>query len=199
MKALFAGLLLLLATSLVSAYPNEKLPHGNTTVIAIAQNAFNLHLFARGKDGILYHRYQDYKSGNWSDWLVRAVATNGTWDADPAVGVNQDGRIEVFIRYSENLDMWHFQQIDPTNPEQWTPAIESSCVDMAGCAHKHGPYWNTQPVFPTSDATVSLSPFDGRMQLFYRGFDGALYVTSQKVAGDPTSYSPPTRYDVIVE
>jgi hypothetical protein len=45
------------------------------------------------------------------------------------------------------------------------------------CAYPAPNYWNTQPIFPTSDITVLNSPKDGRIQLFFRGFEGHMYTS----------------------
>lgn len=167
----------------------------------MAQTKFFLHVFAIGKNTTnLYHKYQDFSTGAWTEWILRAAAFNGTWDSDPAAGVNLDGRVEVFIRYSTNLDLWRIYQLDPLDATQWSVAEEASCVDMDGCAVKKGPYWNTQPVFPTSDVQVLNDPADGRLQVFYRGFDGALYKVAQTVISNSTApYGPPQRFDSIFE
>ena len=42
--------------------------------------------------------------------------------------------------------------------------------------------WNPQPAFPTSD--LSLLPEGDKLSLYYRGFDGGYYKSTQVVAGD---------------
>lgn len=39
------------------------------------------------------------------------------------------------------------------------------------CIYPQPTYWNTQPVFPTSDISLKLSPKDKRVQVFFRGFE----------------------------
>eukprot|EP00386_Alphamonas_edax_P005513 GDKI01017824.1.p2 GENE.GDKI01017824.1~~GDKI01017824.1.p2 ORF type:complete len:223 (-),score=74.47 GDKI01017824.1:19-687(-) len=50
------------------------------------------------------------------------------FDADPAVGVNDDGRVEVFARYTTNLDVWQTYQLDPLDPTRWSNPRESGCI-----------------------------------------------------------------------
>jgi len=194
-------------------YPNERLPHSNKTVFAIANTKYAYHVFARGKDNLLYHKYSMKDnfsieareafsdSGPWTDWIMRAQAPNGSWDSDPACGVNPDGSIEVFIRYSTNLDMWQMYQTDPTDPNAWSDPRECSCVDVGNCqnANNSDPnaYWNTQPIFPTSDIQI-MNAADGSLNIYYRGFNGKLNVIAQK---DPVShkYWPPMQFPVVLE
>jgi len=207
MKAALGVLCVLLSVSFVLArptsvqYPDEHLPEGNTTVLAIAVTAHYTHVFALGKEGALWHQYKTTGSADWTKWILRAKAVNGTWDSDPAVGVNSNGVVEVFIRYSTNLDVWQMYQTDPTNPEAWTEMREASCVDMAGCSSvpPGTKYWNSQPVFPTSDLTIVNSPIDGGLQLYYRGFDGALYMVQQGVPGVSDGYTAPVQFQTIIE
>jgi len=179
-------------------YPDEHLPEGNTTVLAITDNGYALHVFALGKDGGLWHKYQEVNE-SWTDWILRAQAIDGVWDSDPACGVNKDDNtVEVFIRYSRNLDLWQLYQLDAKDPTQWSIARESSCVDLPCNNTSHLTFWNTQPIFPTSDISMVSDSTTGQLSLFYRGFDGGLYVVKKK---DNTahSYWPPSRFDVILE
>jgi len=183
-------------------YPNPKLPQGNTTVMAIADTPTYIHVFALGADGALYHKYQmqDQKPvANWSDWIVRARAPSGTsWDADPAVGVNPDGSLDVFVRELENLDLWQIYQTDATDPDAWSALRECTCVAMPCNDTNPAHYWNRQPVFPTSDVTITNTGPGGALRLFYRGFDGSLYVVDS-IAGSQHQYGPPKQYNTIIE
>jgi len=179
-------------------YPDEHLPEGNTTVLAITDNGYALHVFALGKDGGLWHKYQ-VVNGSWTDWILRAEAIDGVWDSDPSCGVNKDDNtVEVFIRYSRNLDLWQIYQLDARDPTQWSIARESSCVDLPCNNTSHLTFWNTQPIFPTSDISVVSDSSTGQLSLFYRGFDGGLYVVKKKDS-QTHSYWPPSRFDVILE
>jgi hypothetical protein len=52
------------------------------------------------------------------------------FDADPTIGRNSDGRLEIFIRFHNNLDLWQMYMTDPMDPESWTTPREPSCVDQ---------------------------------------------------------------------
>jgi len=187
-------------TGPVASYPNPKLPEGNTTVFAVAQTTSFIHVFALGADGALYHKYQpqgQQPPANWTDWIMRSRAPGGIWDADPACGVDADGVTEVYIRYSTNLDLWQLYNTDVDDPNAWSTPRESACVSLPCNDTNPKDYWNTQPVFPTSDITLLNDPSDGHLDMFYRGFDGALYVCNQKPGTH--QYTTPRRFDSIFE
>lgn len=102
--------LAVMRSSAAPMYPDERLPRGNTTEFAIARGKLFTHVFARGKDGQLWYRYQPTSSAspNWTDWQSLPAPEGGRWDSDPAVGVNADGSLEVFVRWSTNLDLWQY-------------------------------------------------------------------------------------------
>jgi len=183
-------------------YPSPKLPEGNTTVFAIAEQSKFLHVFALGADGALYHKYQptgQTPASNWTAWILRAKAPEGSkWDADPTVAVAADGSLEVFVRQLANLDLWQMYQTDASNPEAWSAPRECSCVDMPCNDTNPEDFWNTSPVFPTSDVNIIPSGPNGANRLFYRGFDGSLYVCDA-LADKLHHYSPPRGFDTILE
>jgi hypothetical protein len=111
---------------------------------------------------------------------------------DPAAATNPDGTIEVFARTALNLDLWQFVLQNPSDPDSWSIPTECACLAPPA------PCWNTQPVFPTSDVTLNRAA-DGRLELYYRGFDGFLYVVRQVDPGSAKKYHPPTSVGVIVE
>jgi len=192
----------LLATHTQAAkYPNQHLPEGNTTTVATCQTQSFLHVFALGNDAKLWQKWTVAVNGtpsivNWSDWYM---VSSGPWDSDPSCGVNVDGTVEVFIRNHVNLDLWQIYQLDPTKPNSWSDSRGSSCFTKPNCSSPWASYyWNTQPSFPTSDISVVNDPIDSRIQIYYRGFDGALYVCRQTDVG-AHSYTPPLRFDVILE
>jgi len=121
-----------------------------------------------------------------------APTCGGLWDSDPAVAVNSDGRIEVFIRAAVNLDLWQFYLQNPADPTSWTVPREAACLTPPA------PCWAKQDVFPTSDVYVVYTK-EQRVQLYYRGFDGFLYMVQQTTPGDPEKYTPPVSMEVILE
>jgi hypothetical protein len=171
---------------------------GNTTVLATAQTKRFIHVFAIGEDRSLYHKYvdlqQDPDMQQWSAWVQRSVAVNGTWEGDPCVGVNADGTVEVFIRYSSGLDLWQLYQKDANDPNSWSDARDCTCQSVPNCPQPWNDYyWNTQPVFPTSDCQVVPDPADGRLQVYIRGFTGEYYRVRQ-TAINSHNYLPPESF-----
>lgn len=148
------------------------------------------------------------------------------FDGDPAVGVNPDGRVEVFARYTTNLDVWQTYQLDPLDPSRWSNPRESGCIFQDPSEAAKDPngfipskptreeentsvpdafpecdsalYWNGQPVFPTSDLTVVPHPVTQRLRMFFRGFTGQLYFLEQMEANNSTKYGPPVILDAIM-
>jgi hypothetical protein len=209
---------------LAAAYPHPKLPEGNRTQLAMAWTKAGKQLVALGADAQLWHLYE--RGGNWSDWApLTSVCPSKNesgrkfrFDGDPAVGVNADGRLEVFVRFVDNLDVWQMYQLDPEDPTRWSAPRESSCVDQdqtTGLWYCLGfepsavpppgldastAYWVGTPVFPTSDLTVVNDPHNGALVVFLRGFTGELFSIRQRVPGNSTFYtSPVTEGNAIIE
>jgi len=183
-------------------YPNPKLPEGNTTVLAVAEQPFFLHVFALGVDGVLYHKYQPLHqnpAANWTNWIPRAKAPMASsWDADPAVTLAADGSLEVFIRQLADLDLWQIYQTDPKDPNAWSNPRECSCMTMPCNDTNPKDFWNSSPVFPTSDISILHTGPNHSPRLFYRGFDGGLYVIDA-IPGQLHQYSPPQGFETVIE
>ncbi|WP_155354850.1 hypothetical protein [Acrocarpospora macrocephala] len=76
--------------SLGGQFPRETLP-------AVGMNADGrLEVFVIGGDGRLWHLWQLSAGGGWSGWLNEGGSLRGGANTGPAVGTNQDGRLEVF-------------------------------------------------------------------------------------------------------
>jgi hypothetical protein len=156
-----------------------------------------LFIVALGSDGQIWRIYQRRDENlTWSEWapLTKLCPwANDTsrvceFDADPTIARNPDGRLELFVRFHNNLDLWQMYMQDPMDPESWSDIRESSCVDQdqhtgewaclcppvdkfKRCNFPSPNYWVGSPVFPTSDIQVLNDPIDGRIQLYFRGFD----------------------------
>merc|ERR1712192_1765 len=145
------------------------------------------------------------------------------YDSDPAIGQNADGRIEIIVRSHASLDFWHWYQVNASNPYTWVGPREPACLcnfppckgqtkcgNNANCGNdgydcsapgfeNEGPkWWNTQAVFPTSDPTYTKSP-DGKLKIYFRGFDGLMYSVEQVIAGNSTKYTAPDGYGILLE
>ena len=84
----------------------------------------------------------------WSGW----ASEGGVLTSDPAVANNADGRLEVFVRGTDNA-LWHNWQTAPNNG--WSG-------------------WASEGGVLTSNITVG-SNADGRLEMFVRGTDQALW------------------------
>ena len=77
-----------------------------------------LEVFARGTDSALWHLWQTAPGGGWSAWASlggQLTSDPPVGISDPAVGINADGRLEVFARaYSDAL--YHTSQAAPAGP-----------------------------------------------------------------------------------
>ena len=87
-------------------------------------------------------------TGAWSDWL----SEGGVLTSNIAVGHNADGRMEAFVRGTDNA-LWHKWQTSPNG--SWSG-------------------WQSLGGVLTSDPVVGRNA-DGRMEVFVKGTDNALW------------------------
>jgi murein DD-endopeptidase MepM/ murein hydrolase activator NlpD len=128
---------------------------GPVGLLDVVASGGQLHVFARASSGALKYRRRD-TAGNWSGWQP----LTGVLTSNPAVAVNADGRLEVFVRGADNA-LWH----------RWQYANGAWTVD-----------WQPLNGVLTSPPAVGVNQ-DGRLQVFVRGTDGALWTRSQAVHG----------------
>jgi len=212
-----------------AAFPKPDFSH----VIPLAINPnYGGHIVALGRDGKIYHKYQQSKglSGNWTGWKCltpdltkipcsAAPKCNG-YDNNPVIAWQPlNGTLVVFARQMDDLDIHEMHLADPKDPESWIPLRAPTCLcnfppcqnqtkcgTEANCDNKgvdcddpehsgNSPkYWAHQPSFPTSELSL-LPDAQNRLNLYYRGFDGNMYVTTQGKAGDPMAkYEPPVPF-----
>ena len=105
---------------------------------AVVRNpAGRLELFITGIDGRglgrVCHIWQDTPSGPWPRWWVHDGPPNGVHSA-PAAGLNQDGRIEVFVIESDSHYLWSQPQTGPSNgwAQQWSGFGAPSGIALVG-------------------------------------------------------------------
>jgi hypothetical protein len=133
-----------------------------------------MELFAIGNSGSLYHSYQTNANGSWSGWIAMGGASD-KWSGNalPAVGVNKDGRLEVFI-VGTNSSIYHaYQKVAGSSAAtNWSAfsIVSSSRVSQTG------------------KLTVGKWS-NGALDLFVIGTDTILYHNYQKTAGNSTSWS----------
>jgi len=194
-------------------YPSELFPRSNRTKFGIETMANNLlHVVALGVDGQIWHTFEERK-GKWHPWTpLTTVCPSGRererpckFDGDPVVTRNLDGRLEVFMRFEENLDLWQMHQLRANDPNRWSMPRESSCVDQdqettvwfclgsgSSVNQSSKNYWIVEaPVFPTSDLTALRDEVSGKIQVFFRNFEGHLFMVEQLKAGNSMRYSVP--------
>lgn len=155
-----------------------------------------------------------------------APKCNG-YDNNPVIAVQpEDGTLVVFARQMDDLDIHEMHLTEAQDPESWcamrAPAClcnfppctnQTKCGTQANCDNKgvdcsdkdHQPnstkYWSTQPSFPTSELNL-IADTEGKLNLYFRGFDGNFYVTRQGIAGNAVAkYEPPVMFgtNAIVE
>jgi hypothetical protein len=133
-----------------------------------------MELFAVGNNGSLYHSFQTNANGSWSAWVAMGTSAN-KWSVNalPAVGVNKDGRLEVFV-VGTNSSVYHaYQKVPGTSAAtNWSAfsIISSSRV--------------------SETAKLAVGKWaNGALELFVIGTDGVLYDNYQATAGNSTSWS----------
>jgi hypothetical protein len=122
---------------------------------AVATNTDGrLETFALGVDHVLYHNWQGTPSGTFGGWY--AFTPSPTLVSDPAVGRNSDGRLETFV-VANTGDLYHLWQTSPSGG--WSPLVSLG-----------------QPTTGPIQGVPSVATnADGRLEVFARGSDGALW------------------------
>jgi galactose oxidase-like protein len=125
---------------------------------------------ARNTDGFLQVFYRDFGTGSLF-FMKQSPGAPGGWtsptnlggglNSDPTVGINADGRLEIFIRGTDN-GLHHIWQTAPSGStwSAWTP--------LGGGL--------------TSGAAPALNA-NGRLSAIVRGLDNALYYNVQNSSG----------------
>jgi hypothetical protein len=136
-----------------------------------------LELFARGSDNALWHRSQTSPgSGTWGGWssLGGTVRDTSALSVAPAatahVAANLDGRLDAFV---SGLDrgLWHRYQMTANTVDNWSIASGGGWSPLAGTLN--------------SSVTVGRN-HSGRLEVFIRGTDNALWHRAQGAAGSAT-------------
>lgn len=116
----------------------------------------DLYVFARASGGGLSYRRRN-SAGSWTGWS----SLGGTLTSDPAVAVNADGRVQVFVRGSDRSVLYRRQA--SAGSSSWEP-------------------WTSLGGVATSAPAVALNT-NGRLQVFVRSTEGSLYTRVQTSAG----------------
>jgi hypothetical protein len=117
----------------------------------VTQNpVVNQQVFIISTDGTLYSQWQSVNLGEWSGW-ANLGAPSALLTGDPSVGINSDGRLEVFARGRDG-NVYHIFE----NGLQTT----WSTFESLGCA-------------ATSNIAVVRNA-NNVLEIFFRGADGTL-------------------------
>jgi len=134
------------------------------------------------------------------------------YDNNPAMAWQPtNGTIIMFIRQMDDLVPHEFHLNDPKDPDSWTAARGPSCLCNFPPCPEHNQtqcgvvsrcdnlgvncdapenrrmarkYYFVGPIFPTSELVLKPDVDGKKLNLYWRGFDGRLYGTTQAVAGD---------------
>ena len=137
---------------------------GSPAAVAAADG--HLEVFALGQDGTLWHKWQDGGKDVWSQWISRGAPAEHLLNSAPAVGVNADGRLEVFS-VSQGAELWSIaQQAAGNGWSEWVSHGTPSGV-----------------LFGSDSTPAVIRAADGHVELFIVGNDLALWHMRQTVPG----------------
>jgi len=131
--------------------------------VAVANDDGRLEVFVRGTDGALWRNSEVFARGGWAGWNSLGRPMQGeAFRGDPAVARNDDGRLELFVRGSNDQLYSNTQATAGGNWSGWIP----------------------QGGILRSAPAVGVNA-DGRLEVFVRGTTGGLYHMWQLNAGGP--------------
>ena len=170
----------------------------NLELCSVQQNADGrLEAFAVGTDNGLWHIWETTPNGGWSGW----ASLGGVITSEPTVGRNADGRLEVFARGTDNA-LWHIWQTAPSaGPWSGWASLGGVITSSRRSATTPTAAWRCSPGAPTTPcgtsgrprrgravvglelagrrdhqrAEGSINDPDGRLEVFARGTDNALW------------------------
>jgi len=205
-----------------SGLPADTAPHWDGVLpnniidqqIPLVRNAhYGVHAVALGKNGSLYHKYQtgpaNVSAGvpyvPMTEWLVltpetykntSGIARPLTFGNAPAIALNADGRIELFVGYApDSLDVWQMYQTDAKNPLAWStpraPFCDPSFADCKKCLAVpacKAQFWSDGYTWTTSQQALWLNTTDNKLRLTWRNFDGHIYEKTQASPSNSTHW-----------
>lgn len=165
---------------------------------------YGMHVIALGKNGSLFHKYQTGPTNTsvpWpyvpmSDWLCLTPNPSLKFGNSPAIALNADGHIELFVGYlPDSLDIWQMYQTDPKDPLAWSapraPYCDPSTASCLKCLAKpecEATFWSNGYAWTTSQQSLWLNPHDQKLRLTWRNFDGHVYEMTQAKPNDSTTW-----------
>jgi len=163
---------------------------------------YGVHVIALGKNGSLWHQYQtgplNTSTGSvpMSDWQCLTPDPKTIFGNAPAIALNADGRIELFVGYqNDSLDIWQMYQTDAKNPLAWSAPrapwcdpSEKPCQDCLAKPECKSTFWTEGYIWTTSQQTLWLNPQDQMLRLSWRNFDGHLFEMTQGAPSNSTKW-----------
>lgn len=179
---------------------------------AVVRNHFKkLEVFARGRDGAIWHRWQNDpnvgSAAQWSPWN----SFGGVLTSDPTLAQNHDGRLEVFAVGSDGRVYHIYQRWFDAFGAPWSgwEALGSRRFagriaaerDGSGCLWAYarsrddstiwrcrqtspsGPWSDWSPTHGNGDEPALGRNNDGRLEAFVRGLDGKIWHEWQGAPG----------------
>ena len=141
------------------AAPSPGLSIGDPRVVVNADG--RLEVFVQAKDQKIWHVWQTAPSGGWSAWVSLAGPAVAISNGAPFVGVNADGRIEMFVTGGDG-NIYHIYQTAPG--AGWSA-------------------WSLLAAHPAAAQLFGLGAItnnqNGAFQIFTIGSDGSLWTIAQ--------------------
>lgn len=185
-------------------------------LVTVRNPSYGVHIFALGKNGSLYHKYQTgpmitkdpQPHVPMTEWLVLTPNASLVIGNAPAAALNADGRIELFFGYAPgSLDLYQMYQTDAKNPLAWSKPRAPWCLvpsapECDNCENRpdcYSNYWTTSYVWTTNQQELWFDPADQKLKLSWRTFDGHVYQLTQNSPSESKqwNFSSIFYYDTI--
>jgi hypothetical protein len=132
--------------------------------LMVANKDGRLEVFGLGSNGAIWHAWEQSVNGSWGQFASLGAPFSGAFTGDPAVGINPDGRLEVFATNTDG-NVYHSWQNAPGGG--WTAFYTLGHPAAGGF---------------TGIPSVATNT-DGRLELFSTGPDGRVYHAWQGAPG----------------
>jgi Pro-kumamolisin, activation domain len=156
--------------------PGQTFSGSTLGLVVAAQADGRLQLFIPSLSGDLWRLSQTAVNNGWSDWILHAEQISPTNPG--AIASNADGRLQLY--WPANGGVFQMSQTAPNGAwSQWVNQLPTNQV-------------------PVTDGSPALAPsFDGRLELFVVGADGALWHVWQTAVNNgwtaPFSHGTPPK------
>lgn len=149
----------------------------------ISDSAGYLNVFVLGSDNRIWTTHQT-SSGGWSTWLGMGDPDYAMSGQTPAVGINSDGRLEVFWNTTTNTAVYHIWQTAPFG--SWSsPASLGGGNNLSGCTVGKNQYNNLEVFVVGSDNTLWHDWYSGSSWSGWSSLESGFKLAAQTpVVGD---------------